>query len=158
MSAPAPIDSSTTVDVMDFRRRNLILRWHALGGTWTACEFPPPLVHGVALISATGPNICVFAQGGRLTLQIGPTQHLLDEKFPRITCRSGWILFGLRRRFVVKSESGAILFSYRYWRGQGRDFFRWLAQQAGNSQWRIECANQWSEGVAPAALPRQQTG
>jgi hypothetical protein len=164
MSAPAPVDSSativdtsTTIDVADFRRRNLILRWHALGGTWAACEFPPPLVHGVALISATGPNICLFGQGGRLTLQIGPTQYALDETFPRISCRGGWLLFGLRRRFVVRSQSGAILFSYRYWRGQGKDFLRWLAQQARNPDWRVECATQWSAGLAPTALPRQQS-
>jgi hypothetical protein len=157
MSAPAPVASSTAIDVSDFRRRNLILRWYALGGTWAACEFPPPLVHGVALISATGPNICLFGQDGRLTLQVGPTQYAMDEKFPRISCRSGWILFGLRRRFVVRSESGAILFSYRYWRGQGRDFYRWLAQQASSPEWRVDCARQWSEGIAPAALPRQQS-
>jgi hypothetical protein len=156
MSQPAPVDNSTTIHVMDFRRRNLVLQWHALGGTWTACEYPPALVHGVALISPTGLNICVFGQSGRLTLQIGPTPYLLEEEQPRITCRGG-MLFGLRRRFLVKSRSGQVLFSYRYWRGQGRDFFRWFAHNASNSDWRTECADHWSAGVAPAAfpLPRQ---
>jgi hypothetical protein len=157
MSQPAPVDNSTTIHVMDFRRRNLVLQWHALGGTWTACEYPPQLVHGVALISPTGLNICVFGQSGRLTLQIGATPYLLEEEHPRITCRGGLLLFGLRRRFLVKSRSGQVLFSYRYWRGQGRDFFRWLAQNATNADWRAECADHWSAGVAPAAfpLPRQ---
>jgi hypothetical protein len=44
------------------------------------------------------------------------------------------------------------LFSHRYWRGQGRDFFRWLAQHAGDQDWRIACGMQWSDGMAPAAL------
>jgi hypothetical protein len=157
MSQAAPVGNLTTIDVMDFRRRNLVLQWHALGGTWTACEYPPPLVHGVALISPTGLNICVYGQGGRLTLQIGPASYVLDAEDPRITCRGGLALFGLRRRFLVKARTGQVLFSYRYWRGQGRDFFHWFAQHAGNSEWRATCASQWSEGVAPSdfPLPRQ---
>ena len=152
MVESAPVDNFTTIPVLDFRRRSMVLRWHALGGTWTACEFPPSLVNGVALISATGPNICVFGQGGRLLLQIGPNQHALTENSPRITCRSGWILLGLRRRFLVKSGAGSVLFSHRYWRGQGRDFFRWFAQLARDPDWRVACGMQWSEGMAPEAL------
>jgi hypothetical protein len=142
---------------MDFRRRNLVLQWHALGGTWTACEYPPALVSGVALISPTGQNICVYAQGGQLTLQIGPTLYLIEETSPRILCRGNFLLFGLRRRFLVKSATGQVLFSYRYWRGQNRDFFRWLALNASSPGWRTQCARQWSEGIAPTAfpLPRQ---
>jgi hypothetical protein len=148
----APVDNSTTIPVVDFRRRSMVLRWHALGGTWTAYEFPPSLVHGVALIGATGPNICVYGQGGRLQLQIGPHQYELAENSPRITCRSGWVLLGLRRRFLVKSGAGGVLFSHRYWRGQGRDFFRWFAHHARAQDWRAACGTQWTEGVAPAAL------
>ena len=155
MLGTAPVDSSI-VHVMDFRRRNLVLQWHAQGGTWTACEFPPPLVHGVALISAAGPNICVYGQGGKLKLQIGAMQFALEDKSPRISCRGGWILFGLRRRFLVKSSTEGVLFSYRYWRGQGRDFFRWFAQQASNPEWRADSGMQWSEGISPAILSRQQ--
>lgn len=157
MLEAAPVGSLPTTHVMDFRRRNLVLQWHALGGTWTACEYPPPLVSGVALINPTGQNICIYGQSGKLTLQIGPTQYLLEEASPRITCRGSIILFGLRRRFLVKSRSGEVVFSYRYWRGQGRDFFRWLAQNASNPDWRTECAKQWSAGIAPATfpLPRQ---
>ncbi len=158
MLEAAPVDSSTTVHVIDFRRRNLVLRWHTSGGTWTACEFPPARVHGVALISAAGPHICLYGKEGRLTLQIGPTQYALEENSPRISCRSGWILLGLRRRFLVKSSSGGVLFSYRYWRSQGRDFFRWLARQASDPRWRVESGREWSDGISPAALSRQQSG
>jgi hypothetical protein len=154
----APVDSAKTVHVMDFRRRNLVLQWHALGGTWTACEFPPALVHGVALIRGAGPNICVYGQAGRLTLQIGLTQYELREKSPRVSCRGGWLLFGLRRRFLVKSSAGGILFSYRYWRRQGRDFFRWLARQAGSPGWCATSGRQWSDGVSPAVLARSLSG
>ena len=157
MSQAAPVGSSPTIHVMDFRRRNLVLQWHALGGTWTACEYPPPLVCGVALISATGQNICVYGQSGQLTLQIGATPYVIEEKSPRIICRGNLLLFGLRRRFLVKSNTGQVLFSYRYWRGQNRDFFRWIAHNASNPQWRAECARHWSAGIAPTAfpLPRQ---
>jgi len=50
------VDNATTVSVIDFRRQSMVLQWHALGGTWTACDTPPALVHGIALIHATGPN------------------------------------------------------------------------------------------------------
>jgi hypothetical protein len=158
MLATAPVDSAPTVHVMDFRRRNLVLRWHALGGTWTACEFPPPLVHGVALISGAGPNICVYGKAGRLTLQVGPTHYALGDKSPRISCRGAWLLFGLRRRFLVKSSTGGILFSYRYWRRQGRDFFRWLARRASSPGWCATSGREWTDGVAPAVLSRSLSG
>ena len=155
MLESAPVDNSTTIPVVDFRRRSMVLQWHALSGAWTACEFPPSLVNGVALISPAGPNICVYGQGGRLLLQIGAQQYALVENSPRIACRSGWVLFGLRRHFVVRSSSGGLLFSYRYWRGQGRDFYRWFTQHAADPDWRVGCGRQWSEGVAPATLLRQ---
>jgi hypothetical protein len=152
MLESAPVDNSATISVVDFRRRSMVLRWHALGGTWTAYEFPPSLVNGVALISATGSNICVFGQGGRLLLQIGHNQYALAADSPRIICRNGWILLGLRRRFLVKSDTGSVLFSHRYWRGQGRDFFHWFAQLARDPDRRVTCGMQWSEGVDPATL------
>jgi hypothetical protein len=155
MPENSPAENATTIPVLDYRRRSMILQWHALGGTWTACEFPPSRVHGIALISATGPNICVFGQAGHLLLQIGPNQYALGENSPRITARSGFVLLGLRRRFIVRSSTGAVLYSHRYWRGQGSDFFRWFAKKAGDPDWRMVCGRQWSEGVEPSALPRQ---
>ena len=41
-------DNATTISVIDFRRHSMVLQWHSLGGTWTACDNPPQLVHGIA--------------------------------------------------------------------------------------------------------------
>jgi len=101
------VDNATTISVIDFRRQSMVLQWNALGGTWTACETPPALVHGIALIRPTGPNICVYGQGGRLRLQVGPNQYALQENSPRISCTRGLPSLGFRRRFTVKSSTGA---------------------------------------------------
>jgi hypothetical protein len=146
------IESSTTTPVVDFRRRSMALQWHALGGTWTACDTPPALVHGIALISPTGPNICVYGQGGRLKLQIGPNQYAMAENSPRITCTRGIASFGFRRTFVVRSASGGVLYSTSYWTNQGRDFYQWLAESSADPDWRISCGQKWSEGLGAAAL------
>jgi hypothetical protein len=146
------VDSATTISVVDFRRRSMVLQWHSLGGTWTPCDTPPALVHGIALISATGPNICVYGQGGRLRLQVGPNQYTLSENSPRITCTRGIASFGFRRRFTVRSSSGDVLFNHSYWTNQGRDFYRWLADNAQDPDWRMTSARQWSDGIAAAAL------
>jgi hypothetical protein len=146
------VDNPSTISVIDFRRHSMVLQWHALGGTWTACDSPPPLVHGIALIRASGPNICVYGQGGRLRLQVGANQYALSENSPRITCTRGLASFGFRRRFTVKSSTGGVLFNYSYWTNQGRDFYRWLADKAEDPDWRISSGRQWSEGVTSAAL------
>jgi hypothetical protein len=146
------VDNSSTIPVIDFRRHSMVLQWHALGGTWTACDSPPPLVHGIALIRASGPNICVYGHGGRLRLQVGANQYALSENSPRITCTRGLASFGFRRRFTVKSSTGGVLFNYSYWTNQGRDFYRWLADKAEDPDWRISSGRQWSEGVTSAAL------
>ncbi len=49
----------STISVIDFRRHSMVLQWHAVGGTWSAYDVPPQLVHGIALIRASQPNICV---------------------------------------------------------------------------------------------------
>ena len=49
------IDSTTTIPVVDFRRQSMALQWHALGGTWTACDTTPALVHGVAPSASSAP-------------------------------------------------------------------------------------------------------
>ena len=145
-------DNATTIPVIDFRRRSMALQWHALGGTWTACDIPPPLVHGVALIRASQPNICVYGQAGRLRLQVGPNQYALSENSPRISCRRGLASFGIRRRFTVESSTGGVLYSFAYWTTQHHDFFRWLATRAEDPDWRATSARQWSEGLAAATL------
>jgi hypothetical protein len=146
------VDNATTISVIDFRRQSMVLQWHALGGTWTACDTPPALVHGIALIGPTGPNICVYGQGGRLKLQVGPNQYVLAENSPRINCARGVASFGFRRRFSVQSSGGGVLFSHSYWNNQGRDFYRWFADKAEDPDWRVSCGRQWSEGVPSAAL------
>jgi hypothetical protein len=145
-------DNAATIPVLDFRRRRMVLNWHALGGTWTACDNPPLLLHGIALIRVSQPNICVYGHAGRLRLQVGPNQYALAENSPRINCTRGLASFGFRRRFTVESSTGGMLYSYAYWTNQHHDFFRWLATNAEDPDWRVTCGRQWSEGLAAAAL------
>lgn len=140
------------VPVIDFRRRRMVLLWHSLTGAWTALDDPPPLVHGIALIRASQPNICLFGFGGRLRLQIGTNQFSLAENSPRIHCgRRMWSL-GLQSRFVVESNTGDVLYSHAYWTGQGPDFFRWLACKAEDPDWRAATGRSWSDGLSSQAL------
>ncbi|HTV98602.1 MAG TPA: hypothetical protein VME42_21605 [Steroidobacteraceae bacterium] len=145
-------DNAGTLPVIDFRRQSMVLQWHVLGGTWTACDIPPPLVHGVALIRAAQPNICVYGQAGKLRLQVGADQFALSESSPRIRCTRGVVSFGLRRRFSVESSTGGVLFSHSYWTNQGEDFFRWLAARAQDPAWRSMMGRRWSEGVSAPVL------
>lgn len=142
----------STIPVIDFRRHNMMLRWHALEGTWTACDLPPALVHGVALIRASQPNICLFGRDGRLHFQVGSDQYALTEDSPRIRWSRGLATFGLRRHFVLESGSGGVLYRHAYWTGQADDFFSWFAARAADPQWRAANALRWSEGVQPAEL------
>jgi hypothetical protein len=87
-----------------------------------------------------------------LRLQVGPNQYALAENSPRINCTSGLASFGFRRRFTVESSTGGMLYSYAYWTNQHHDFFRWLATNAEDPDWRVTCGRQWSEGLAAAAL------
>ncbi len=145
-------DNAKTIPVIDFRRRSMVLQWHAPGGTWTACDTPPPLVHGVALIRVSQPNICVYGHAGRLRLQVGSNQFALSENSPRISCTRGVGSFGFRRHFTVDSSTGSVLYSYSYWTNQRHDFFRWLATKAEDPDWRVTSGRQWSEGLTAEAL------
>ena len=144
--------NTTTISVIDFRRHSMVLQWHALAGTWTPCDTPPPLVHGIALIRASQPNICLYGQAGRLHLQVGASQYALSENSPRISCTRGLASFGFRRRFSVESSTGGLLYSYAYWTNQHQDFFHWLANKAEDPDWRVTSGRQWSEGLAAAVL------
>ena len=146
------MDNTNTISVIDFRRHGMVLLWHSLGGTWTACESPPSLVHGIAMIRPTGPNICIYGLEGRLRLQVGSNSYALAENSPRLSCTRGLASFGFRRRFTVKSSAGGVLYSHSYWTGQGRDFYRWLSDKAADPDWRIASGRQWSEGVTSSAL------
>jgi hypothetical protein len=145
-------DNAGTVSVIDFRRQSMVLQWHVMGGTWTAYDLPPSLVHGVALIRAARPNICVYGHGGRLRLQVGPEQFALSENSPRIKCTRGVVTFGLRRHFSVVSSTGGVLFNHAYWTNQGEDFFRWLAARAQDPEWRATMGRRWSDGVPAPVL------
>jgi hypothetical protein len=143
---------TASIPVLDFRRRGVVLKWHTESGTWSTFDVPPPLVHGVALIRVSQPNICVYGRAGRLRLQVGTDQYALAENSPRISCTRGVASFGFRRRFTVDSSSGGVLFSHAYWTDRGMDFFRWLAIEAANPDWRVACARQWSDGISGTAL------
>jgi hypothetical protein len=145
-------DHAGSVTVIDFRRHSMILQWHMLGGTWTAYDSPPRLVHGIALIRAAPPNICLYGYGGRLRLQVGADQFALTENSPRIECGRGFAGLGLRRRFTVESTTGGVLFSHSYWPNQGEDFFRWLASRAQDPEWRATAGRLWSEGLSAPVL------
>ncbi len=129
-----------------------MLQWHARDGSWTVLESAPALVHGIALIRGTPPNICLYAQSGRLRLQIGAHQYALSENSPRIRCAPDIASLWLRRRFIVESSTGGPLYSHAYWAGQGPDFFRWLAGHADDPDWRVATGRRWTEGVTAEAL------
>ncbi len=145
--------STAGIPVIDFRRQSMVLQWNSVNGTWVAFDDPPALVHGVALIRAAKPNICLFGRDGRLHLQVGSEQYsLAEEDAPRLTWSRGSATFGLRRCFTVESSDGAILLSHAYWNGQGDEFFSWLVSRAGDPEWRTANARQWSEGVQPIVV------
>jgi hypothetical protein len=143
---------SPEIPVIDFRRQSMVLQWHASGGTWTAYDVPPALVHGVALIRASQPNMCLFARDGRLHFQVGPDQYALAENSPRIKWSRDLLGFGLRRRFTIESGQGSVLFTHGYWTDQGDEFFSWLAARAADPAWRTSNGWRWSEGVNPRVL------
>ncbi len=143
---------ASIVNVIDFRRQRLILEWNAAGGTWIACDDPPALVHGIAFIRASQPNICIFGRDGHLHLQVGPDHFPLSENAPRIRCTHGFMSFGLRKRFTVESGTGGVLFTHSFWSGQGDDFFRWLATRTADPEWRSLNGRRWSEGMEASVL------
>jgi hypothetical protein len=143
---------TSSIPVIDFRRQSMVLQWNSVNGTWTAFDDPPALVHGVALIRAAKPNMCLFGRDGRLQLQVGAEQYSLGEDAPRLSWSRGSWTFGLRRRFTVASANGARLFSHSYWNSQGDEFFAWLVSRAGDPAWRAANARPWSEGLQPVVL------
>jgi hypothetical protein len=138
--------------VIDFRRRRMILDWHTADGTWTASDTAAPLLHGIALIRASQPNICVYGLAGQLYFQAGTTRFRLEADTPRLTLASALPTFGFRRRFDVAGRGGETLFGIRYWSTERRDFFQWLTARAADAAWRRACGTLWSDGVAEDAL------
>lgn len=144
-------ETLNAVPVVDFRRSRLLLEWNPRSGAWTACDTPPALVHGIALIRPGQENVCLYARSGRLRLQIGAQQFTLEDTKPALSCLRPAASFGLRRVFRVELD-GAELFSHSYWSHQGRDFFQWLADSAQTPGWRALTAQRWSDGVEAAEL------
>lgn len=140
------------IPVIDFRRQSMVLQWDALAGTWSACDVPPALVHGVALIRASQPNICLYAREGRLHLQLATDQYELSESSPRVRWTRQRATFGLRRRFTLEAGGGSVLFSHAYWTDQGDEFFAWLVTRTADPAWRAQNGRRWSEGVNPTLL------
>jgi hypothetical protein len=146
------VSIATTITVIDFRRQSLLLEWNLVNGSWTACDVPPALAHGVALVRASRPNICIYGHGGALHLQVDGERFVLSEKSQRLRCTDGAASFGFRKRFTVESSSGDILFKHSFWTGQGDEFFAWLAKRAADPVWRADCGRRWSEGVDASVL------
>jgi hypothetical protein len=91
--------TASVVPVIDFRRRRMSLQWDVANGTWLAYDEPPGLVHGVGFIRATGPNICLYAAGGALRLQVDTQVMTLAQDGPRISSARSLVSLGLRRNF-----------------------------------------------------------
>lgn len=145
----AAATGTTTADgvpVIDFRRHGMFLLWHESRGTWSASDVPPARVHGIALIRASGPNLCLFGSGGRLQLQVGAERYPVTGDSLRVRCRPVLASLGLRRRFTVE-EGSRMVYGHSYWTGQGDDFFRWVASRTSNIAWAESHGALWSEGV-----------
>lgn len=144
--------NSASIPVIDFRRRRMTLQWNPPSGTWTPYDEPPALVHGVCYIRAAGPNICLFAEGGRLHLQIDARIFPLTYLGPRISCARSLVSMGLRRHFRLESPDGDLLYSTTYWAPHKRDFLGWLSSAERQTAWHERTAQRWTEGLTPTVL------
>jgi hypothetical protein len=141
-----------SIPVIDYRRRRMTLQWHTLSGTWTAYDEPPAIVHGVCFIRASGPNICLYAENGRLRLQVDARKFPLSDLGPHISCARSLFSAGLRRRFQLQSAEGDVLFRTSYWAPHRNDFFVWLSAAERQAEWYEGTAQRWTEGLSPASL------
>jgi len=128
------------------------LLWEAATGSWSAYDEPPGIVHGVGFIRASGPNACLYAEGGELRLQVDTQVFTLSGSEPRISCTRSLRTLGLRRRFRLQAPQGGVLFSIGYWATRQNDFFLWLASVARQADWRRRTAERWTVGLSPALL------
>jgi hypothetical protein len=144
--------SSVSIPVIDYRRRRMALQWHIPSGTWTAFDEPPTIVHGVCYIRASGPNICLYAENGRLQLQIDARVFPLTYLEPRFRCVRSLFSVGLRRRFYLESAAGKVMYSTSYWIPQRNDFFVWLSSTEQQADWHERTTQRWTEGLNPADL------
>ena len=127
------------------------LQWEVASGAWLAYDEPPGIVRGVGFIRASGPNICLYAEGGALRLQVDTQVFELTGSAPRISCARSLLSLGLRRNFRIHGPQG-VLFSLGYWTSRQNDFFLWLASVARQADWRRRTAERWTVGLSPAVL------
>ena len=144
--------SIVTITVIDYRRQSLLLEWNAMDGTWVGCDVPPALAHGIALIRASQPNICVYGLNDELYLQVGSERWVLSERSPRLNVTRVLASFGFRKRFSVESRDGSVMFGHSFWTEQGDEFFDWLTERATDPAWRGATGPGWSAGVEPTVL------
>ena len=149
------VQSAAAIAVIDFRRQGMVLSWRTADGTWTPCDIDPPRVHGIALIRASQPNICVYGQSGTLVFQAGAMQYPLSDS-ARLLCSRGIATFGFRRHFTLDPGGGGTPFSLGYWTAQRHDFFDWLARKLRAPHWRADRGLRWSEGLGAATLRRDE--
>lgn len=144
--------NSANIPVIDFRRRRMTLQWSTLSGIWTAYDEPPAIVHGVCFIRSSGPSTCLYAENGRLHLQIDARIFPLTDLGPRIYCARSLVSLGLRRRFRLASAQGEVLYRTSYWAPHRDDFFVWLSSAVRQAGWPERTAQRWTEGLSPEIL------
>ena len=109
------VEQRDSIPVIDFRRHSMVLEWHALGGTWTAYDTPPPLVHGVALIRPRIPTSACWARRPIAPANWSEPVRTGGKLAPHHCAAAAWRVSDLRRRFTVESSTGGVLYSYAYW-------------------------------------------
>ena len=143
-----PSDNATTISVIDFRRHSMVLQWHALGGTWTACDTPPALVHGIALIRASRTQYLRVWSGRALAPAGRPESIRVGGKFAahQLHARLGQLRISpaLHRR---DRAPAACCSAIPIGPIKARISYRWLADKAEDPDWRVTSGRQWSEGV-----------
>ena len=128
-------DNAATIPVVDFRRQSMVLQWHALGGTWTACDTPP----------AAGARHCVDPRHAAQYLRLWTRRHACGCRSARTNmrwrkirresaARAAWQASAFAGASPSRSSTGGMLFSHSYWTNQAQDFFRWLADQRRRSR------------------------
>lgn len=133
------------------------VRWNIGTNSWTAHEEAPALVHGIAMIRATLPSICLYGFEDQLHLQLGGEHFLLTADQPQISCSKELLSGGLRRIFTLQAV-GTALYTERYWALSGPDFFALLAHKSADPDWRSTSAKLWSAGIDSAQLRQSWPG
>ena len=153
MLAGMASDNAGTVSVIDFRRQSMVLQWHVLGGTWTAYDVPPSLVHGVALIRAR-PAEHLRVRPRRPVAPAGRTEavravrefaaHQMHARHRRVSAFAG--------ASPSNRAPAACCSATRIGPIKARIFSAGWRRRAQDPDWRVAVGRQWSEGVAAPVL------